>query len=213
MKKCELCNEEVPKDQTSCSRCGFDFPPEVRADKRDKSILKKHDGKPAGEIKRDLSERFSKYVSYFENLGPDSSRPDEFSAFVEEAVAHLHIPIVIGMGDEMKFSEKEVTVIKTIARRLLDPQSANLLPRVRTETFMRLSNAMYCLKDPTWAMSLVELAIQRNPNDADALFNKAKLLFYDKKYDKAKAFLNKVKMKDPEREDAQYLAEMLAQLS
>lgn len=212
MKKCVLCDEEVPKEEASCPRCGFDFPPEVRADERDAKILEKHKGKEADQIKRDLAEKFSMYMSYFENLDPNSGRADEFASFVEEAVSHLHIPIVIGMGDELKFSEKEEAVVRTIARRLIDPQSTNLLPRVRANTFMRLSNAMYCLGDPVWAMSLIELAIQRNPNNADALFNKAKLLFYSKDYKKARAFLNKVQMKDPERDDARYLAEMIEQL-
>ena len=208
MRVCELCGETVSEDEGSCSRCGFEFPQEVFSDSRDASILEKHNGKSVDVIKKELSER----ILYFRNLDAQSLMPAEFSALVEEAVSFLHIPVVIGFGDELRLDEKEKELILAMWERLAETRASVDAHNIRTESYMKLSNALFCLEYKEKAMELLDMAIFRDPNDPDALYNKAKLLFFEKKYDESKRYLAKVTSKCPDREDAKYLAEMLEQL-
>ncbi len=208
---CELCGEAVQDGQDSCPRCGFRFPASVHSDTRDSAILTKHDGKPADEIKKSLDERFSRYMSFFENLRPGITET-EFSGYVDEAVAHMHLPVVIGIGDELNLSGRERAVIKAMTQPILDPGQPNYIQNIRTATLMKLSNALFCLGNNEPAMQLIDAAVQRNPNDDDALFNKAKLLYFAEDYEESLRFLEKVTLKNPERDDARYLAEMIQQL-
>ena len=213
MSTCELCGEEVSGGKKSCPRCGFEFPAEIRADARDDIILKKHDGKEAEDIKRGLAERFSKYISYFENIDPERIMPDEFAALAEEAVSHLHIPMILELDDVLKFSGKEEKVLKVISGRMLQPDSLALVTRMQTRTLIMMANGLYALDMTEDALQMVELAVHQNPKDADALYAKAKLLFFDKDYAGARKCLEKVKEREPERGDVQYLLEMIAQIS
>ncbi|MCK4756944.1 MAG: hypothetical protein KAS67_00670 [Thermoplasmata archaeon] len=213
MSTCELCGEEVSEGKKSCPRCGFEFPAEIRADARDDIILKKHDGKEAKDIKRGLAERFSKYISYFENMDPERVMPEEFAALVEEAVSHLHIPMVLELGDVLRFSKKEEEVLVVISSRLLQPDSLVLVTRMQTRTIIMLANGLYTLDMTKDALEMVELAVHQNPRDSDALYAKAKLFFFDKNYAGAKKCLEKVREREPERDDVQYLLEMIAQIS
>ncbi len=210
---CELCGEEVPKGSDKCSRCGFDFPSEVTSDTRDQAILSKNDGREASDIKKGLAERFSKYISFFENMDPNSIRPGEFSSFVEEAVSHLHIPATIELDDDIKFNDKEKQVILVISRRLLDPDALELVSRVRTRTMIMLANGLYSLEMPAESMQMVNMAVHRDPKDMDALYGKAKILLFEKKYAASKRCLEKIINRQPDRDEAKYLLEMIEQIS
>ncbi len=208
-----MCGEEVPKTSGKCSRCGFEFPPAITSDTRDQAILDKNDGREAGDIKKGLAERFSKYISFFENMDPNSIRPDEFSSFVEEAVSHLHIPATIELDDDIKFNDKEKQVILVISRRLLDPDALDLVSRVRTRTMIMLTNGLYSLEMPVESMQMVNMAVHRDPKDMDALYGKAKILLFEKNYAASKRCLEKIIDRQPDRDEAKYLLEMIEQIS
>ena len=213
MRKCELCGEEVSKGSSKCSRCGFEFPPKITSDTRNDMILKKHDGKEPEDIKKGLAERFSKYISYFNNLIPGSIDPQEFAAFVEEAVSHLHIPHILELDHVLSFNEKEKVIILTISERVLMPDALELVTSIQTRTMMELANGLHSLEMKERSLKMSELAVQRDPRDMDALYGRAKLLFYEKDYGKARKCLEKVLDREPDRDDVRALLEMIEQLN
>jgi len=211
MRKCELCGEEVPKGSSKCSRCGFEFPPEITSDARNEVILSKHDGKEPEDIKKGLEQRFSMYISYFNNLIPGSIDSHEFAAFVEEAVSHLHIPHILELGHVLSFNDKEEKIISTISERVLSPNSPELPTFIQTRTMIMLANGLYSLEMKERSLKMAELAVQRDPRDMDAQFGRAKLLFFEKDYTRARKCLEKVLARDPDRGDVKALLEMMEQ--
>jgi len=61
-------------------------------------------------------------------------------------------------------------------------------------------------------MEMIDKALLKEPNNLDALFGKAKLLFFEKEYGEAKRFLDKILARDDKYPNSVYLAEMIAQL-
>ena len=84
-------------------------------------------------------------------------------------------------------------------------------PVASSGSYVRLTNALHCLEQMPAAMAMIEKALLIDPNSADALYGKAKLLFFEKRYEKANIYLTKLTSKK-EHQKALYLAELIDQL-
>ena len=213
MTLCELCGAEIKDEDEVCPRCGYEFPKSVHSDSRDQKILAGKEGVNVEDLKRNMRDKLTYLTSYFENLEVRELVYKEFPSFLEEALGLLHVPMTIGMGDELKFNEKEQNLIKVIVAKL--DQSDNQVgdPVASTRSYIRLANALHCLGEADSAMRMIDKALLKEPANLDALFGKAKLLFYQKRYGEAKRYLNKLMAKDDKYPRSVYLAEMIEQLS
>ena len=198
--------------QDICPRCGFKFPKEVRSDVRDRVILERHDGQAVESVKRDLRDKLTQLISHFENLELSDSSVKDTPPFLEEALGTLHVPVAIVIGDELRFSERQKKLIMLLVSKLKDAELHSGIPIASTRSYVRLANALHCLGEADDAMEMMDKALFKEPADPDALFGKAKLLFYEKRYDEAERHLNRLMTKAKKNPDAIYLAEIIGQL-
>ncbi len=213
MNKCELCGVRIEARQKSCPRCGFEFPKEVRSDTRDEKILERYEGKPIETVKRDLKDKLSYLTSYFENLDVSKGEVEDMHAFVEEALGFLHVPMTMGMGDEMRFSGREEKLIIVTISKLEEADVFRGTPLASVRSYIRLANALNCLGACSRAMEMMDKALLKEPNNTDALYGKAMLLFYEKRYEESKRYLAKLLEKTKADSKSLYLAEMIEQLT
>ena len=212
MSVCELCGAEVEEGEHHCHRCGFEFPRTVRSDSRDSKILTKYEGKGTEQVKRDMRDKMSHLLSYFENLDVHSDCDRDLTAFIEEALEFLHVPVTIGIDDELKFNEREERLIAITAAKVEDNDLHQAHPAASVRSYVRLANALNSMGQCSRAMDMMDKALLKEPTNIDALFGKAKLLFYEKRYAESQRYLAKLLKKDENHEKAQYLAEMVGQL-
>lgn len=212
MSTCELCGAEVKEGESNCHRCGFEFPKAVCSDSRDQRILDKYKGKATEEVKRDLRDKMSHLISYFENLDVHSDCDRDLTAFIEEALEFLHVPVAMGIGDELVFNEREETLIAITAAKVEETDVHQGHPAASVRSYVRLANALNSMSQCSRAMEMMDKALLKEPNNTDALFGKAKLVFYEKRYEESKRYLAKLLKKDKNHQKAQYLAEMVGQL-
>ena len=211
MRKCELCGADTPDNLSACQRCGFEFPLEIRSDIRNIELLKKHKGKEAAALKKDLRERLNQLSGYIANLDLKNLKSDEINSLIEEGLTFLHIPMAIGIGDELTFSNDEREFILLMAEKVDMADVRYGSPVASSGSYVRLTNALHCLEQMPAAMAMIDKALLIDPNSADALFGKAKLLFFEKRYEKANRYLTKLTSKK-EHQKALYLAELIGQL-
>ena len=211
MRKCELCGANTPDNLSACQRCGFEFPLEIRSDIRNKELLKKHKGKEAAALKKDLRERLNQLSGYIANLDLKNLKSDEINSLIEEGLTFLHIPIAIGIGDELSFSNGEREFILLMAEKVDMADVRYGSPVASSGSYVRLTNALHCLEQMPAAMAMIDKALLIDPNSADALYGKAKLLFFEKRYEKANRYLTKLTSKK-DHQKALYLAELIGQL-
>jgi tetratricopeptide (TPR) repeat protein len=212
MRTCELCGAEVGDEEHRCPRCGFEFPPEIRSDIRDQELLGKHDDMSTESLRKDLKDRQSKLMSYLENVNLDSLRTDEFNSLIEEGLGFLGIPVAMGIGDELNFSRDEREFILLMSCKVVDADKRGYDPVASSRSYIKLANALNCLDESERAMQMVDKALLIEPNNGDALFGKAKLLFYSKRYEAARRQLDKLISRRSEPK-AMYLAELIEQLA
>ncbi len=213
MNSCELCGAQAEDGQKTCPRCGFEFPEVVRSDIRDEKILERYKEKPLETVKRDLRDKLSQMISYFENVDLGQMDVNDLTAFVDEALAFLHVPVTLGLGDEMNFNEREEILILVTVSKLEEADNISGRPLASTRSYIRLANALNCLGECSRAMEMIDKALLKEPNNIDALFGKAILNFNEKKYEEAKRYLEKLMAKTEAHSKALYLAEMIDQLS
>jgi tetratricopeptide (TPR) repeat protein len=213
MNECELCGAKIEARQKSCPRCGFEFPKEVRSDTRDEKILEKYDGKPIETVRKDLKDKVSYLTSYFENLDVLKGEVQDMHAFIEEALGFLQVPMTMGFGDEMRFSDREEKLIQVSVSKLEEADASRGTPLASVRSYIRLANALNCLGISSRAMEMIEKALLKEPNNTDALYGKAMLLFYEKRYEDSKKYLAKLLEKTKADSKTVYLAEMIEQLS
>ena len=211
MRKCELCGANTPDNLSACQRCGFEFPLEISSDVRNKELLKKHNGKEVAALKKDLRERVNQLSSYLANLDIENLKPGEMNSLMEEGLTFLHIPLAIGIGDELNFSNAERGFILLMAEKVEMADFRYGSPVASSGSYVRLTNALHCLDQISAAVTMIEKALLIDPNSPDALFGKAKLLFYEKKYEQATKYLTKLTSKK-RHQKALYLAELIDQL-
>jgi len=137
MTVCELCGAVIEKGIVSCPRCGFDFPKTVRSDSRDKKILAGHEGEKVEDVKRGLRDKLTYLTSYFEHLDADDSLTEDIPSFLEEVLGLLHIPLTIGMGDEIKFNEREHHLITVVVSKLENADIQTGDPVASTRSYIR----------------------------------------------------------------------------
>ena len=212
MKCCDLCGAENQDETNICSRCGFEFPLIIRSDIRDEAILKKYDGKSLEEVKRVLKMQQTLLRSFLENLDAKALNKEELVTLLDDALAFLRIPITLGVDDEIQFSQQEASFIKLMLTILNRVDSENGGPIATSNTYIKMANGLQAMEEPGHAISMIEKALLINPQDKDALFVKAKLLFYAKDYDTAKRCLEKL-MEKGEHPKASYLVELINQLT
>lgn len=212
MKKCELCGAILEGEMTACPRCGFEFPKKVYSDIRDEALLKKYEGKPIDTVRHNLKDRTSLMTSHFENMDMNEYTTKEIITSVEETLDFLQIPTVIGLGHELSFTDREEKLIKALISKLEHIESNQSSPVVSARAYTKLANATHCLGDMKTALEMVNKALLKEPNNPDALFGKAKLLFYEKKYEEAKRYLDKLLAKSKKDQNSIYLAEMIEQI-
>ena len=212
MKSCDLCGAENGDDAERCIRCGFDFPRVIQSDIRDEVILKKYEGKSLDEVKRELRIKQSRLRSYLENMDTKNLDRQELLALLEESLGFLRVPLVMGVDDELNFSQQETSFILLIQRIQEKADSDNMGPISSSATYIRMANALHSMDFQEGSMNMINKALLINPNDLDALFTKAKLLFYVKDYEPARRCLTRImdKGKNPK---AAYLAELIDQIS
>jgi tetratricopeptide (TPR) repeat protein len=211
MRICELCGAEIPKKLETCSRCGFVFQKEIRSDVRDRAILDKHMGKTVDDVNRDMKNRQAQIMAHLDNMVAKSLSVEELVSLLDESLAFLQIPLVLGVEDELRFNVEEKKFIELIAKNLEMADSENNGPVGTTGTYTRLSNALQSMGEHERAMQMIEKALFINPRDRDAMFGKAKMLFYGKKYDASKKCLEKL-MATGSDKNAKYLSELIEQI-
>jgi len=212
MKCCELCGANSEKDAKCCSRCGFDFPKVIRSDIRDEAILKKYKGKSVEEVKKELKIKQTRLRTYLENMDTNSLKKEELVALLEESLAFLRVPNVLGVEDKLNFSQQEEGFIMLMQRILETADIENGGPISTSATYIKMANALQSLEHPDMSMNLITKALLINPNNQDALFTKSKLLFYAKDYANAKKCLEKL-MEKGEHPKASYLIELIDQIA
>ncbi|MFO7619175.1 MAG: hypothetical protein R6W91_05915 [Thermoplasmata archaeon] len=212
MRTCDLCGAEVPKELEACSRCGFVFQKEIRADVRDRAILKAHAGKSVDAVNRDMKNARAQLSAYLENLNAKSLSKEELSSLLDDALSFLRIPLELGVGDELRFDAREKEFISMVAGNLERADLENGGPVGTPGTYIRISNALLAMEEPDRAMSMIDKALLLNPRDSAAMFSRAKLLFYAKKYALAKKCLEKI-VAACDHENAKYLIELIEQMS
>ena len=173
--------------------------------------MKKHKGKEAAALKKDLRERLNQLSGYIANLDLKNLKSDEINSLIEEGLTFLHIPMAIGIGDELTFSNDEREFILLMAEKVDMADVRYGSPVASSGSYVRLTNALHCLEQAPAAMAMIEKALLIDPNSADALYGKAKLLFFEKSYEKANIYLTKLTSKK-EHQKALYLAELIDQL-
>jgi len=211
MKTCELCGAGIPKDLQVCSRCGFEFQREIRSDVRDKAILDKHEGKTVEHVNRDLKNRQAQLTAYLDNLAAKSLSVEELVSLLDESLTFLQIPLALGVEDELKFNTAEKKFISQVANNLELADSQNNRPVGTSGTYTRLSNALQSMGEHARAIQMIEMALLINPLDRDAMFGKAKLLFYGKKYEASKKCLERL-IAAGGNKNAKYLSELIEQI-
>ena len=212
MKCCDLCGADNQDETNICSRCGFEFPLVIRSDIRDEAILKKYNGKSLEEVKRVLKMQQTLLRSFLENLDAKELNKEELVTLLDDALAFLRIPITLGVDDEILFSQQEASFIKLMLTILNRVDSENGGPIATSNTYIKMANALKAMEEPAHAMNMIEKALLINPQDKDALFVKAKLLFYAKDYGTAKRCLEKL-MEKGEHPKASYLVALIEQIS
>jgi tetratricopeptide (TPR) repeat protein len=212
MKNCELCGAILEGEMAACPRCGFEFPKKVYSDIRDNALLKKYEGKTIETVQHDLKDKTSLLTSHFENLDMNEYTTKEIITSVEETLDFLQIPTVIGLGHELKFTDREEKLINALMSKLEQVESDQGSPVASARAYTKLANATHCLGDVKTALKMVNKALLKEPNNPDALFGKAKLLFYEKKYNEAKRYLDKLLAKSKKDQNSLYLAEMIEQI-
>lgn len=212
MKSCELCGAENGDDAERCIRCGFDFPRAIRSDIRDEAILKKYKGKSLEEVKRELKIKQTRLRSYLENMDVKALNRQELLALLEESLGFLRVPVIMGVDDELNFSQQETSFILLMHRILKKADAENHEPVSSFSVYIKMANALHSMNYPEQSMDMINKALLINPNDQDALFTKAKLLFYIKDYEPAKRCLGKL-MEKGENPKANYLAELIDQMA
>ena len=212
MKCCDLCGAESDKKAESCSRCGFDFPKVIRSDIRDEAILKKYEGKSVEEVKRELRIKQVRLQSYLENMDTNSLKKEELVALLEESLGFLRVPIVLGVDDELNFSKQEISFILLMYKiqKKVDIENGN--PISTSSIYTRMANALQSLDHTDESMYMIQNALLINPNNQDALFVKAKLLFHAKDYTVAKRCLEKL-IEKGEHPKAGLLVELIDQIA
>jgi tetratricopeptide (TPR) repeat protein len=211
MRKCELCGAEIANESKACSRCGFEFQMEIRADSRDKALLERHAGMDVDEVKRELKNIQAKLTAYLDNMAAKSLSKEELVSVMDESLKYLQIPLALSVDDELRFEESEIKFIELISGCLANADSQNNRPVGSKVTYIKMSNALMALGRQGEAVDMIEKALLINPRDRDALYCKAALLFNMQKYDAAKKCLEKL-ISSGDREDARYLSELINQL-
>lgn len=212
MRKCELCGAEIPKELETCSRCGFEFRRELRADARDEAVLERHKGKTVKVVNRDLKNRRTQLRAYLENLAAKSLSMEEVVSLINESLAFLQIPLEMGVEDTLVFDRDEKDFINLVAAALEDTDKENGTPTGATGTYIKLSNALHFLDQQDRAMRMIDQALLINPRDRSALLAKSMLLFFRKRYQPAKRCLEKL-ISEKDDEKARYLIELIDQIS
>ena len=211
MKCCDLCRAESDNEAQCCSRCGFDFPKVIRSDIRDEAILKKYEGKSVEEVKKELKIKQTRLQTYLENMDTNSLKKEELVALLEESLAFLRVPNILGVEDELNFSQQEEGFIMLMQRIQETADMENGGPISTSATYIKMANALHSLEHPDMSMNMITKALLINPNNQDALFTKSKLLFYAKDYATAKRCLEKL-MEKGEHLKAGYLVELIDQI-
>ena len=196
----------------TCSRCGFVFPKEVRADVRDSAILGKHAGKSVEKVNRDLRNARAQLTAYLDNMAAKRLSREEMATLTDEALAFLQIPLSIGVDDELRLNSQEREFVNLIVKNLEAADLENNGPVGTSGAYTRLSNALQSMGEQESAMRMIEKALLLRPKDMDAMFAKAKLLFYSKKYAQARKSLEKI-ISAGGHENAMYLVELIDQIS
>ena len=212
MKSCDLCGAETEDEDQCCIRCGFDFPKVIRSDIRDEAILKKYQGKSLNEVKRELKIKQTRLRSYLENMDTAALKKEELVALLEESLGFLKVPVVLGIEDELNFSKEEMSFILLMQKIQEKADEDNGGPVSTSTTYIKMANALQKMEYPEISMDMINKALLINPNDLDAQFIRAKLLFYAKDYDAAKRCLEKLLQKG-EHVNAGYLAELIIQIN
>jgi tetratricopeptide (TPR) repeat protein len=211
MRKCELCGAEIPKKLETCSRCGFEFQKEIRSDVRDRAILDKHEGKTVENVNRDMKNRQAQLMAHLDNMAAKNLSVEELVSLLDESLTFLQIPLALGVEDELRFNTEEKKFISQVANNLETADSENNGPVGTSGTYTRLSNALQSMGEHERAMQMIEKALLINPKDRDAMFGKAKLLFYGKKYEASKKCLERLTSAGGDK-NAKYLSELIEQI-
>jgi tetratricopeptide (TPR) repeat protein len=211
MSICELCGAKISKKLETCPRCGFEFQMEIRSDVRDKAILDKHEGKTVENVNRDLKNRQAQLMAHLDNLAAKSLSVEELVSLLDESLTFLQIPLALGVEDELRFNMEEKTFICQIAINLEMADTDNNGPVGTSGTYIRLSNALQSMGEQDRAMRMIEMALLINPRDQDAMYGKAKLLFYGKKYEASKKCLERLMAAGGDK-NAKYLSELIEQI-
>ena len=180
MKCCDLCGAESDEKTQCCARCGFDFPKVIRSDSRDEAILNKYEGKSVEEVKRELKIKQTRLQSYLENMDAKALKKEELVALLEESLGFLRVPTVLGIDDELKFSQEEISFIMLMHRIQENADMENKGPISTSAIYTRMANALQTLNHTEESMDMIKKALLINPNNQDALFLKSKILFYVK---------------------------------
>ena len=212
MKGCELCGAENEDNAETCSRCGFEFPKAIRSDIRDKAILEKHQGKSLDQVKVELKEKQAQMRSYLENVEAKEIEKGEMVALLDGALEFLKVPYILGVEDELAFSQDEAGFIELMLSIIEKADAEHGGPIATSGTYIRMANALHAMDDSDNAMKMIEKALLINPQDKDGQYARAKLLFYAKDYKAAKRCLEKL-MEKGEHPKAGYLAELIEQIS
>jgi len=150
-------------------------------------------------------------MAYLDNLAAKSLSREELVSLLDESLAFLQIPLVLGVEDDLKFNKDERTFIGKVADNLDFADSEHNGPIGTSATYIRLSNALQSMGEEGRAMLMIEKALLINPKDRNAMFGKAKLLFYSKKYDASKKCLERL-IGSGDDKNAKYLSELIEQI-
>jgi len=212
MKSCDLCGVENDKKNSCCFRCGFDFPKSIRSDIRDEAILKKYEGKSVEEVKRELKIKQTRLRTYLENMDTNALEKENLVALLEESLKFLRVPIVLGVEDELNFSQQEVDFILLMQKIQKKADMERGGPVSTMAVYIKMANALQSMNESEQSIDMINKALLINPNNQDALFTKAKMLFYTKEYAAARRCLEKL-IEKGEHPKANYLAELIDQIS
>jgi tetratricopeptide (TPR) repeat protein len=150
-------------------------------------------------------------MAYLDNLAAKSLTMEELVSLLDDSLIFLEIPLALGVEDELRFNIEEKKFISQVARNLEIADSDNIGPVGTTGTYIRLSNALQSMGEHARAMQMIGKALLINPRDQNAMFGKAKLLFYDKKYDASKKCLERLMATGGDK-NAKYLSELIVQI-
>jgi tetratricopeptide (TPR) repeat protein len=116
------------------------------------------------------------------------------------------------VDDELRLNSQEREFVNLIVKNLEAADLENNGPVGTSGAYTRLSNALQSMGEQESAMRMIEKALLLRPKDMDAMFAKAKLLFYSKKYAQARKSLEKI-ISAGGHENAMYLVELIDQIS